>query len=78
MAFEDVQAELSLLVNQMDDPPEDRFELLMQIHEKLNELKAFGMPLPDDLVQLEKSLGDQVLAEQAKAAESEPNDAPPS
>lgn len=71
MAFEDVQAELSLLINQMEDEPEDRIELLMQIHEKLNELKAYGMPLPEDLVELEKALGDELLAQQAKARDTD-------
>jgi hypothetical protein len=56
MAFEDLQAEIALLLNQMENQPEDRHELYLQIREKLNEMRAFGMPLPDDLVRLEKEL----------------------
>ena len=56
MAFDDLQAELALLINQMEHQPEDRHELYMQIREKLNEMRAFGMPLPQDLVELEKAL----------------------
>jgi hypothetical protein len=56
MAFEDIQAELGLLLTRMQNEPEDRHELYLQIMQKLNELKAYGMPLPEDLVQLEKSL----------------------
>ncbi len=50
MAFDDLKAELALLINQMENQPEDPHELYLQIREKLNEMRAFGMPLPDDLV----------------------------
>jgi hypothetical protein len=56
MAFEDVEAEIGLLMTQMQNQPADAHELYLQILQKLNELKAFGMPLPDDLVQLERRL----------------------
>ena len=50
MAFDDLKAELALLINQMENQPEDPHELYLQIREKLNEMRAFGMPLPEDLV----------------------------
>ena len=50
MAFDDLEAELALLINQMDTQPEDPHELYLRIFEKLNEFKALGLPLPDDLV----------------------------
>jgi hypothetical protein len=56
MAFEDIQAEIGLLLTRMQNEPEDRHELYLQVVQKLNELKAYGMPLPADLVQLERSL----------------------
>jgi len=58
MAFEDVKAELGLLLTQMENEqqPEDRHEIYLVILRKLNELKAYGMPLPEDLVELERSL----------------------
>ena len=56
MAFEDLKAKLALLLNQMENQPEDRHELYLQIREKLNEMRAFGLPLPDDLVRLEREL----------------------
>jgi hypothetical protein len=56
MAFDDIQAELGLLLTRMQNEPEDRHELYLQIMQKLNELKAYGMPLPEDLVQFEKRL----------------------
>jgi hypothetical protein len=56
MAFEDIQAEIGLLLTRMQNEPEDSHELYLQVMQKLNELKAYGMPLPADLVQLERSL----------------------
>ncbi|MGI8724818.1 MAG: hypothetical protein ACR2J1_05585 [Methyloceanibacter sp.] len=63
MAFEDLQAELSLLLNQMENQPEDKHELYLLIREKLNEMRAFGMPVPEDLVRLEQELEAQFIAE---------------
>ena len=56
MAFDNLEAELALLINQMDTPPEDPHELYLRIFEKLNEFKALGLPLPNDLVRVEKEL----------------------
>ncbi|MGD8423554.1 MAG: hypothetical protein PVG31_07800, partial [Methyloceanibacter sp.] len=56
MAFEDLKAEIALLLNQMENQPEDRHELYLQVREKLNEMRAFGMPVPEDLVRLEEEL----------------------
>ena len=47
------QAELALLFGEMEDHPEDDFELYEKIHEKLNELRAFGLDVPEDLRNLE-------------------------
>ena len=56
MSIDDLQAQIALLVNQMENQPDDLHELYEQIHEKLSELKAYGMPLPKDLVDLEEGL----------------------
>ena len=66
MAFEALKAEIDLLLTEMQNAPEDRHELHLQIVQKLNELKAFGMPLPDDLVRLEKGLEAELAAEQSQ------------
>ena len=62
MAFDDLKAELAILINRMENQPEDRHELYLQIREKLNELRAYGMPLPDDLVRAERDLEKEFLA----------------
>src|ERR1043165_5779589 len=67
MAFEDLKAELALLINQMENQPEDRHELYLQVREKLNEMRAFGMPLPDDLVRMEKDLEKEFAAAKREA-----------
>lgn len=67
MAFEDLKAELALLINQMDNQPEDRHELYLQVREKLNEMRAFGMPVPEDLLKFEQELEAEFKAEQSSA-----------
>jgi len=56
MAFEEIKAQISLLLEEMVNQPEDEHEFLEQVREKLNEMRAMGMPLPDDLLELEKQL----------------------
>jgi len=67
MAFDDLEAELALLINQMETPPEDPHELYLRIYEKLNEFKVLGLPLPDDLVRVEKELETYFAAQEARA-----------
>jgi hypothetical protein len=64
MSFEDKEAELGLLLTRMQNEPEDRHELYLQIRLKLNELKAYGMPLPETLVRLERQLEAEFEADQ--------------
>jgi hypothetical protein len=63
MAFEDKEAELGLLLTRMQNEPEDRHELYELIRQKLNELRAYGMPLPEDLVQFEHDLEAEFAAD---------------
>jgi len=63
MAFEDKEAELGLLLTRMQNQPQDEHELYELVRQKLNEMKAYGMPLPEDLVQFERDLEAEFLAE---------------
>ncbi len=56
MAFDRLKTEIAMLLAQMENQPQDLWELHEQILEKLNELRALNLPLPDDLVELEKKL----------------------
>jgi hypothetical protein len=52
MAFEDKEAEPDLLLETMQNEPEDRHKVSLQIRRKLNELKAYAIPLPHILAQI--------------------------
>ncbi|HLA02752.1 MAG TPA: hypothetical protein VJ019_08320 [Aestuariivirga sp.] len=56
MALEELQAQINLLVSQINNQPEDVHELYEQLHQKLNELRSTGQPLPMDLIELEKRI----------------------
>ena len=56
MAFEEIKAEIALLFREMVNQPEDAHEIREILREKLNALKASGMPLPEDLVELEQRI----------------------
>lgn len=56
MDIEDIKAELGILMTRMQNEPQDRHELYLMVMEKLNQMRAYGMPLPEDLVQLEAAL----------------------
>jgi len=58
MALEAIKAQISLLLEEMVNQPEDQHEIQERLREKFKELRAMGMPLPADLVELEKRLDD--------------------
>jgi hypothetical protein len=80
MAFENTRAELGILLDEYEraNAPHDRHELYLTIMGKLNELKAFGMPLPEDLVTLERELEAEFAEDEreARAAENNPATGP--
>jgi hypothetical protein len=63
MAFDDVKAEIGLLLTRMQNEPQDAHELYLQLMERLNELKAYGLPIPDDLKALEAALSEDFAEE---------------
>ncbi|WP_054309180.1 hypothetical protein [Mesorhizobium sp. 1M-11] len=56
MALEEIKARIGLLLQEMVNQPEDEHEIQEQLREKFSELRALGLPLPADLVELEKRL----------------------
>ncbi|UXN02507.1 MULTISPECIES: hypothetical protein [unclassified Bartonella] len=56
MALEDIKAEIAILLQDMVNQPQDKHQLAEQLQEKLNIMKAEGLPLPEDLVALEEEL----------------------
>jgi len=69
MDIEDIKAEFGIILTDMQNQPEDRHELYLQLMERLNEMKAFGMPLPDDLLKLEAALEAEFAADKRAAGE---------
>jgi len=60
MAFDNIKTEINMLLARLVDHPHDTQEVEFLLHEKLRELRAFGMPLPDDLVELEAALDENL------------------
>lgn len=58
MAFEALKAQVYMILDEISARPADRHILQEQVREKLGELRALGLPLPDDLVRLERELSD--------------------
>jgi hypothetical protein len=56
MALDDLQLQISVLVSQINNQPEDVHELYELLHQKLNELRLTGQPLPKDLIELEQRM----------------------
>lgn len=59
MAFEEYKARLSMLLEKMINQPEDVHELNEQVREIINEMRATGQPVPEDLKALEAQLDAQ-------------------
>ena len=66
MPFEDLKVRISLLLEQMVHQPEDMHELQETLREELSELRASGLPVPLDLVELEQKLEDQLNVNKSK------------
>jgi len=63
MAFDDLKTEIALLLQEMENQPEDRHELYLIIREKLSEMRTYGMPLPEDLVKFEEEMEAEFAAD---------------
>ena len=64
MAFDQIKLEISRLLTEMQNEPQDRHEIYLSLREKLSQIKATGMPLPEDLVKLEQELEEEFASEQ--------------
>jgi capsid protein len=56
MALEGFKARIAMLLDEMSARPEDAHEVQERIREQLAEMRGLGLPLPADLVALERSL----------------------
>ncbi len=60
MAFEDFRMGIAMLLDEIAKNPDDSHELQESLREKLMEMRAMGLPLPEDLVELEQYLEDDL------------------
>jgi hypothetical protein len=61
MAFEQLRAQIAMLMDEIAAEPEDAHALQESVREKLGEMRAMGLPLPDDLVELEATLDARLM-----------------
>ena len=59
MAFESLIEKINLFLSDVENEPEDAHEMLEQLHLELNQMRATGQPIPDDLARLEKQLEEE-------------------
>lgn len=77
MALEEFKARIGLLLDEMAQRPEDAHALHERIREQLAGMRALGMPLPEDLVALERSLEADFEAEAGPPGPRKRPDPPP-
>jgi hypothetical protein len=59
VAWEKLEAEANLIMNEIDAGAENRHALYLRLRETLLRMRAYGMPLPDDLVRVERELEEE-------------------
>ncbi len=69
MAFEDFRVGISMLLDEIAKQPDDSHQLQETLREKLMEMRALGLPLPDDLVDLEQYLEDDLESPEGEAGD---------
>lgn len=60
MAFEELRVQIAMLMDEYRGDPQDPHVIQEQLREKLAELQALGLPLPEDLVELEQALEEEL------------------
>ncbi len=63
MDLDELQTGTSNLLPEIDEAPKSRREFYGHVHRKLNEFRARGLPLPEDLLRIERTLEDDFCAE---------------
>lgn len=73
MAFEEFRTGIAMLLDEIAANPKDAHELQEQVREKLSEMRALGLPLPEDLVELEARLEQDLDEPEAVAGDGPGN-----
>ncbi len=56
MDKQEIEAAVLELLAEMEEGPEDAHEIYLKLRQTLDGMRAMGMPLPDDLVRMEKEM----------------------
>ncbi len=73
MDLEDLEAELSIILDQMEGPQGDYHEIYLRVRQMLQQLESLGMPPPEDLVRLENRLEEIMKEEKAQSTGEQEN-----
>lgn len=76
MAFEQFRVQIAMLMDEIARNPGDAHELQESLREKLAEMQALGLPLPDDLVGLEEFLEDDLDRRERRRRATKSDEAP--
>jgi hypothetical protein len=76
MALEQFRVQIAMLMDEIAKASEDRHELQESLREKLAEMQAMGLPLPDDLVDLEEYLEEDLETAARRRKRGKPDAAP--
>lgn len=63
MDRDEIEATVSLLLDDMEGEWGDRHEVFLRVQQVLDHMRAMGMPLPEDLVRMEEELAAEFAAE---------------
>ena len=65
MAMEntDLEAAIAELIDEMEGEQGDAHEILLRLQQLIGQMRATGMPVPDDLVKLERDLSAEFRAD---------------
>lgn len=63
MERDELEAELSILLTELEGQPEDAHEIYLRLRQLIASMRAFGMAIPEDLVELESRLDSEFAAD---------------
>ena len=66
MTEDEIEAALSMLIDEMEGDLGDRHEIWLRLQTLLQQIRAMGMPVPDDLQRMEEELEAEFGAESGK------------
>jgi len=75
MDRDQIRAALSVLLDEMEGEIEDSHEVYLRLTMLLNQMRALGMPVPEDLAEMEADMSKEFVAEAADADDTPKPDA---